>query len=256
MISRYEAVLNGKQLSAVNKNLLILDIRHTEPERKLETVQLGSGDGLFVLGSHTESAGVQIDFQLRIYDTATRMKALQAVITWARKGGILTVSDRKDQQLHVVMDKAPVISSAMRWLDTLTVSFKAYGVPYWENIEETKLSLTGKTATGTLKIPGNGGDAMLHVTVTPKAAMTSLKVTCGSRAINLTELSVPKGTVVTIGYNDKGIFEIKAGTESLLAKRSAASADDLRAACGSNTKCTVTSNASCTTVISGRGLWV
>lgn len=256
MISRYEVTLGGKKLSAVDENLLILDVAYSAPNYSNEAYKVANRDGARVYNRYRDKASVTVTFELHIYDTVKRQTALQNVITWAKNGGVLKINDRANQQLNVICDGYPAINSVRNWTDPLSITFSAYAKPWWEDTKETVVTLTGKNARGTLKVPGNAGKAYVGVQVTTAAAITSLTVKVGDTSITLNGLSVASGKTITFSYSAGMILSIKTGSTSLLNKRTAGSSDDLIATAGADNAVSVTASGNVTAKFTVRGVWM
>lgn len=254
MISRYQVSLDNNDMAELDDNLLILNVSHDEPKKIIDTAQLGSGDGLYIAREHKERASVTVTFELHHYSIKKRQEACQKVVAWARKGGMLRVNDREGQFLRCICESFPYVNSVRDWTAPLSITFTAYGLPYWQEDEATILTLTGASASGTLKVPGNADDARVEVFIVPKNTLTNIKITVGSTSISLEGISVASNSSVDI-YYDSDVLKILSGKKSLLANRTGASSDDLMAKCGGNTSVSVTANVSVTATIMARGCW-
>lgn len=255
MISRYEAYMDGEALSAVDPSLLILDIHHNDPGLQIKKNALGGRDGAVVTGRYLEKASVTISFAIREYNIANRQAVCSRVIKWA-KGTVLKTNDRTGQMLYCICDDYPVINSAMAWTDPLSITFSAYGIPYWQEEFAKTATLTDTSENDTLFVPGSADMAFVNVDITAGAAVSSLTVGCGETAIELTGLALSDGDVVSIAYDQNGLMSIKKGNTSLLNKRTAASSDDLIAVCGEENEISITASGSVTAVFSVRGCWI
>ena len=255
MISRYEAYMDGEALSAVDPSIVVLDIAHSDPGLQIKRSTLGGRDGAIVNGKYIERASVTISFMLRVYNIADRQAACSRVVKWA-KGKILKTNDRTGQFLACICEKFPVISSAMKWTDPLTVTFTGYGIPYWQEEYPKTATLTGTSDTDTFFVPGNADEAFVNVEVTAGASVSSMTVACGETSISLSGLSLSSNDVVKFAYDENGILSIKKGTTSLLDKRTAASSDNLIAKCGEENDLSITASGSITAVYSVRGCWI
>lgn len=253
MISRYEAYMDGAALSNIHPALLIMDISHTAANFIRQTQGFAKRNGLAILNSQQEATSVDIMFALRIYDIRERQQVLQKVQQWAM-GKVLETNDREGQRLNVVCDEFPMIQSVMGWTDVLTMRFTAYEKPFWENKTPAVLSMTGSEAEGTLFVPGNAGTAFAEVTVEPSQAIDELTITVDDTTIRLIDLDTDE--TIHIGYDAMGNQYIKAGEDSILAKRTPDSSDDLLAICGKKNAVSVEADESVLTTVKVRGLWL
>lgn len=230
MKSRYEVILNGIALSSLNENLYISDISYPSPAVTYSIKNYAGRNGGRVSSSgRIDESSVTVTFELHIYGTQARQAACAHVIDWAKNGGVLQTSDRVDQTLTCICTKMPSVESAMRWTDQLSLTFTAYEVPFWRSTFVDSATVTN--GSGTLFTDGNA-DTWADVTVTANGAVTGFSVTFGQNTITLSGLSLASGDTVIFSHDESGILSITAGNVSVLSKRTAASADDLTAPCG------------------------
>lgn len=256
MISRYEVVLNNVSMADLNENLLILDVSHEQPKFQRETVHVAGREGLVIENQYRETASVTITFELHIYGIAERQSALDSVISWARNGGILKTNDREGQRLVCICDKFPSVNSVKRWTDSLSITFSAYGIPYWEDEQASVITLSGKNASGNMEVSGNGGNALVSCEITARATLSQIRVNAGSSFIELSGINIPANGVVKIGYGNDGVLSIKYGNTSLMNKRTAGSSDDLVVPSGKTSTFSITASASVLVAFSVRGCWL
>ena len=256
MISRYRVAIGGTQLDSLDDNLLILDIQHSPVEKQIRQSSVANLDGYEIADTKYIRRTITVTFELHIYDIAERNAVCQKINAWAKNGGTMTVSDREGQRIIVACEQLADIESARNWTDPLTLVFSSTYSPFWETVAAKTVTLAGKTAKGTLKMDGNAGDALVSVTVTAKAAVSSLQLTVGDCVLKLTGLSVAADKQIVVDYVRQRLLRIRADGKSVLAKLDPASTDNLRAACGADTAIAVTANNSVTAVFTARGRWM
>lgn len=254
MISRYEAWLNGVALSSIHEDLVILDIQYSDPEINYSFQSRAARDGADIVRKSIGKTAVTILFELRIYDVNNRMAACNQVASWAMGGGVLKTNDRLGQRLNCVCEKPPIIRSALKWTEQLSVTFAAYMPPTWEEDVPAVISLSGTTDSGTLFVPGNAGDALCEVTITPLATLTQVAISVADTAITLSGISIPANQEIKIEYDSDLHLSIKSNSVSLLNKRSGS--DDLIAHSGKRNAVSITASASVNAAIRVRGRWV
>ena len=253
MRSRYEIYVDGIAFSSIHPGIIIQNIGYNTATIMRQTQYVANRNGSIILNNKMEKARVTIQFMLRIYRTQDRQAVLQKIQQWAQ-GKVLETSDREDQRLYVVCDNFPVIDSVKNWTGTLAVSFTAYEKPFWESRILSTVSLVGDDEEGSLFIPGNAGNTLVSAVVTPSEAITELQITVGDTTIKLEGLNTD--AIISIGYDEHGNQYIKAGTTSILAKRTTDSSDDLLAVCGKRNDVAVTADKSVAASIMARGLWL
>ena len=253
MISRYEAVLNGKPLSAISADILILDIAYLPAEINFSLYRGAKRHGNRVYREYVDHRDVIITFAIRAYGVQERQAICNAVQRWAKNGGILQTNDHEGQRLRCVLNSPPTIQSALRWTDPISMTFRAYSLPFWEDLIPTTLSLSGTSGNGNLYVPGSADGGFFEAEAVPGETLTTLNLTANGKTLSLTGISVESGTAVRITYDENMIMSIMAGSTSLLNKRSGA--DDLPLKSGENNSLSFSANVSCSVTFKGRGLW-
>ena len=255
MRSRYEAYMDGIALSSVHPKILITDISPIISSQSQKTENVANRDGIHLLSNRRAKTGVSITFELRIYDIAERQQAIQEIQRWAC-GKVLETNDRPGQVLYVSCDQFPYIGSALKWLNTLTVTFSSYDKPFWTEKSASVLTLSaGTSGSGSLYVPGNAGKTLVEATVTPgSSTMANCSLTVGNTTITLTGVDATSASPVRLYYDDRDILHIVKGTTSLLDKRTGA--DDLLAECGKSNTMSFTASASATVSFSAKGVWL
>ena len=253
MISRYEAVLNGQPLSAVSANILILDIAYPPANIDFSLYKGAKRHGNRVYREYVDHRDVVITFAIRAYSVQERQAICNAVQRWAKNGGILQTNDHEGQRLRCVLSTPPIIQSALKWTDPISMTFTAYSLPFWEENVPATLSLSGVSKSGSLYVPGSVDGANFEVVAVPSGLLSSVSFTANGKTLSLTGLSVLSGTKVSITYDDDMIMSIKAGNTSILNKRTGA--DDLPVKSGESNSVSFSANVSCAVTFKGRGLW-
>ena len=254
MISRYEAYMDGNALSRVHPDILILDISHAISDRKISASRIGNRKGTLIIDDSQDGSSVTISFALRVYSISKRQEAMQEVLRWA-SGRVLETNDRPGQRLYVRCIEYPVVTSALQWTETITMSFKAFEYPFWEEKEKSSLSFSsGTSGNGTLFVPGNAGNTVVEVVATPAVSADDLSFTVGSTTITVTDCGATAENPLVIAYDENGFLSIKVGTTSVLDKRTGS--DDLLAECGQVNDFSFIASESTSVVFSARGLWM
>lgn len=242
MITRYNVWLDGEGLQTIDPSIIILDIQEQSPQTRYTTAEWAAGrDGTRFIRETRQTASVTVTFQVREYDVARRKTVTSDVAAWARRGRYLEINDRPDQRLCVRCTALPTVKSALKWTDTLTVTFTAYEWPYWESYHEESAAIAGGTPA-TLHVPGNGPYAYLSGDLTIDGT-ASVKIAVGDQYFDMRNVS----NALSWGY-ENGLLYIRSGDESVMAHRTTSSSDNLTVKPGSMATITVTSTAA----VSGR----
>lgn len=244
MLTRYGVWLDGVALDEIDPTIYILDIQEQLPQTKITTESWGGmRDGTRFVREKTQTLSVMVRFAVREYDVARRKAIISDIAAWARKGSILTVNDRPGQRLVVKCTSMPVTASALKWTDTLSVTFTAFFWPFWEADAETSAVMSGSTGeTLQMFVPGNGEYAYLSGQLS-FSGIASVTITAGDTRY---EIQNVRGDLQW-GYED-GVLYIRSGGGSAMAHRTPESSDDLLVLPGRDNEITI----SATAAISGR----
>ena len=253
MLTRYRVWLNGQGLHDIDPTIIITDVQESKPEESVTTVGVGVRDGLRILNRRRDSLSVGIRFELREYDTARRKAIYDKIVSWACDG-VLTISDRPEQQLRVACDEVPTVSSALRWTSALTIIFTAYTQPYWEEVHPVTAVYTGSNGTVTIRPMGNM-PCMLEADVynTSGGTINTLTISANGSAFSFASLGLAAGATLAIAYED-GILSAKIGAKSVLSARTEASSDDIELSAQTNTVA-IQAGGNVKVTIKARGRW-
>lgn len=250
MITRYKAWIDNVALHELDNAIYITDIKEKTPKINAVTAAKPSGGGLHLLRLRRDSLSISIRFAIRAYDIATRKRIMTKVRRWAHEG-YLTINDRPGQRLWVVCEKPPAVESALKWTAETEVTFTAYESPWWEGDTPSTASCSGTSGHAVLNNPGDS-QSFLDASITPSAALTTLTVRANGQALDFTGLSISAGSKIEISHEHNGILTVKAGSTSLLAFRTAKSADDILLDVGKTTV-NFTADADCNVTFSTWG---
>lgn len=252
MITRYSAWLDGEGLQDIDPTIIILDIQEQIPQSQILTAGWAAGrDGTRFIRETVQTASVTIRFQVREYDVTRRKVIASDVAAWALRGGYLTINDRPGQRLRVRCTTMPVVSSALKWTDTLSLTLTAYEWPFWEDEFASSASVSGKTsATLYLPVPGNGRYAYLSGSLT-FSGTTSIVITSGDTHFEVQNVTGR----LEWGYED-GLLYIRSGSTSVMSHRTPESSDDLIVIPGQQNTMSIEATVAVSGSVSTRGCYL
>lgn len=253
MTTRCPVWLDGQGLHEIDPRIIITDVCENPPAMLLATAARAQGDGMRLLRRTRQSASVTVRFLIREYAAAQRKALLQKVSAWAQ-GTTLAIGDRPGQHLHVSADALPTVTSMLKWTEELSVTLTAYALPYWQSDAPAALTTA---ASGSLMVEGTAPYAQADATLLTGglANTTVLTVQVDDTTITLEGLSLPPGSEVTFTHDEQGRLHIACGGASLLAFRTAASADDLLAVPGRSNTVSCHADQPVTAAFSIKGVW-
>lgn len=255
MMTRYRAWIDGQGLQDVDPTVIITDIRESKPEESIITAGNAYRDGLRVLRRRREALSVTIRFMIREYDVLRRKSVLSRVLEWASDGW-LTINDRPDQRLRVVVEDVPAVTSALKWTDELSITLTAYAMPYWQSVYAANAHASGTEGSTYLRAEGDM-PCRLEVSAanTGSAALNALTIRAGNAYFAFEGLGLAPGKTLEISYDDEGMQTMTIGGVSVMGKRTAASADDLWLQAYQSNLITFTADQTASITFKARGLW-
>lgn len=258
MMTRYEAWLDKKSLSAIDPSIYILDIAYASARFTTNTVDVPGRNGQRVTSRSTKNASVVITFEIHEQDTARRQEVCRRVQAWAMGGGVLTTSDRRGQRLRVICDSPPDIASALKWTQPLKITMAAYENPFWEDEFARSASVSGMNAQRTLYVPGIGAQTRVEASVKNVSIGTinALTLKAGGTTFDFTGLGFGAGETLEIGYDENELLVIRVGDVSKMSCRTANSDDDLMLTTGKTENVSVYASGEVSVMFKARGLYL
>lgn len=237
MILSRRVALNGVQLDGIDNRILIQGIRPSAGKEQISAVSIYGGTGQRVTGQHRDTLDVSVIFSMRIRktDLAARSELFEKVCGWAASaanGGWLTLNYKQNRRLRVRCAQLPDEGDLREWTNRYTIVFRAYSVPYWQQITPETLTVTGaSSATQTFTVPGTTQSVLgLEFLNTSSSTCDTFSITAGSSTFSLTDLGLAAGETLVVDHTADGILRIRihgSSWRSVMAKRTAESSDDL-----------------------------
>lgn len=254
-LTRYACAVDGLGLQDIDPTIHITDIQETAPKVRADTATNALYDGLRLTRLLRQSLSVSVTFEVHEYDAARRKAVAQRACDWARDGW-LTVSDRPGQRLRVVCDRLPVVPSALKWTDRLTIGFTAYDLPFWQEQYPVTATFSGDNG-GVIIVPTGNRACCLEAEITATGGTVDhLVLSVGGRSLAFSALGLTGGQTLSIGYDDERHLQyMRIGDASALSRRTPESADDLLLQAREHNAVAISANAPVRVTIRARGLW-
>ena len=239
---RHRAALNGVELDEVDDRIVIQGIKPGRAKTTQNTISLfgSNGQRLTVNQRDNMDVVVQVALLIRKNDMAARAELLDQVNAWAgaaqkeNGGAWLTVNYKENRRMHVYLAEAAEEGDLKEWTNVFDITFRAYGVPYWQEAEPAiYTSASAAYGTGTLNVGGSAQTvADVELANTSGAKIDTATVTIGSRTISFNGLGLMANEALVIDHNSEGRLRLRirasGGTyRSVLGKRTPESANDL-----------------------------
>ena len=236
MILSKRIALGGIQLDQVNSAVVIRSIDPGVPKESIGAVDLMGGFGQRVTNQHWETLEVSVTYAIDIpkKQMAARRTVFDAVNRWALAKGWLTVNWMTGKRMWVDKVVIPGSGDLWNWTDEHVITFRAYGVPFWQDDTATTNSGASITVPGMMTTVCDA-----ELTNNSGSTIDSLTVQIGNSSMSFGGLSLEDGHRLVIGHENNGLLYIRKYTSqdiytSVMDKRTGGSADDLYTEPGAN----------------------
>lgn len=253
MRMRYTCQMDGVELDSLAPSIYITDIAESSPSINRAIAQLPFG-AQRVTNRFRTQLNVTVKFLIREYDTVRRKAVCQAVAAWAQ-GKFLAVNDRPGQRLCVECATLPMIASAKRWTNELSMVFTAWEKPCWEDAFPTTVQRTGN-GSAVLRFAGTMPDSTLAAEITASGAVGKVTISCNGQSYTLTGLGMVAGDVLRIGHDEHGLQFMRVNDRSVLSHRQPDSSDEIMLQPRTDNTITLSADGSVSAVFSARGKWL
>jgi hypothetical protein len=233
---RHRVSLNDNQLDELDERILVLGVNDGAGRETLNAVSRFGGIGQRVTTRHRDTLDIVVSFGLRIKagDMAARSELFEKVSAWAMGGGWLKVNYKPDRRIYVTCAQLPGAGDLADWTTEFNVTFRAYGVPYWQQETPAQININStRSATRQMEVPGTASTVM-NLTFRNLSGMeiASFTITTGKSRFTLDNLGLMADETLAVehtvdGLVRIGIYSTAGAWRSVLGRRTADSSDDL-----------------------------
>ena len=238
---KHRVALNGVQLDELDERVLALGVTEAAARLSITTANRFGG-GQRIASEQREPLDVTVIFGLRLRSSEDeliqRSELFEKVAAWAASGGWLTYNLRPDRRIYVHCAQLPAAGDQKDWASEYSITFRAYGVPYWQGTNPT--NFTTSTTKGTSKMLEIAGTApsVLEFSLqnTSGAEMSTFTISAGAYSFAFSGLGLMPGETLEVDHDPEGLLRIRIQStggvwRSVMNKRTGS--DELRVAPGS-----------------------
>lgn len=211
---KHRVALNGVQLDGLDERVLVHSVAEPAPRLTITTANRFGG-GQRVASEQREPLDVTVTFGIQLRSTVDeliqRREIFEAVSGWAMGGGWLTTNLRPDRRIHVRCAQLPALGEVAEWANEYTITFRAYGVPWWQDTDPTSFtSATTKGSSKALEIAGTA-DSVLEFSLrnTSGTEMTDFTLTAGACSMAFSGLGLLNGETLEVDHDAEGLLRIR-----------------------------------------------
>lgn len=259
MVLAHRAALGGVQLDEIDPRIIIKGIDIAGGKETVTTTATGRGDGTRITGKRRDSVEIGITFSMNIRRNALeeRVDLLERICAWALGGGWLTISYKPDRRIWIDEVETPGEGDIWKRLTEYTLVLRARAVPFWT--QETAVSAStgaGGSGSGVLQVGGNRETVVdAQLANVSGALINTASITIGGNTMTFEGLGLGAGETLAIWHelvSGKEILRIRIGSRSVMAARTAGSADEFTARPG-NMSYRFSAQRACQLTVSCRG---
>ena len=235
MILSRRVSIGGTQLDEIDDAVVIRNVDTGVSLESVNSVNRMGGFGQRMTMQHWETLEVNVTFAIDISkrDLARRREVFDAVMAWAKKKGWLRTTSQPDKQMYAEKVVLPAAGDLREWTRDYTITFRTYGVPFWQEEEPAKLVISN-IASGSENFVVNGIERTV-ADVTAKnisgQTITDFTITVGNNTMTFNGLNLTGAETLHIYHETDGLLRIRAETASghrnVFSLRTPESADDL-----------------------------
>lgn len=242
MILTRRVSLNDVQLDSLDGRILIQGVEDGTPRRSVNAVSIYGTDGQRMTGDRREALDITVRFAIMLgkRQAEERDKIFDKVLLWASSGGWLRYSGKPGKMIYVKCTATPGVGDYTQWNSDYSLTFRAYGVPYWVSETETQKSAVRVSSKAlTLSNAGTTKSPLEMEFTNNSTECNTVQISANGRVIRLTDLGLETNETLVIDHDSDGLQRIRIRDtdgvyRSAMASRTEASADEVWLFPGSN----------------------
>lgn len=259
--------LDGVYLDDVDSRICISSVEMADAKETINAVDSAARNGQRITAQRRSNVDIVIKFRMlehgkTVAGEQARAELLEAINAWAALGGYLTTNYKPDRRIYVILAQAPGEGSLWDYTKEFQLTFRAYGIPYWEQGAARTVSFggTATTGVGSAAVEGSANTQLsVELKNTSGMPITTATITAGG-TMTFTGLGLAAGETLVIDHTETGLVRIRirssAGVyRSAMAARTASSADDFVAGPGA-CACSFTAQRACRMTVSWRARYL
>ena len=219
MILSRRVALGGRQLDEIDNRIVIRSVDPGVPHETISASDRMGGAGQRVTSQHWQTLDVNVSYAIDVQknDMETRKAIFDAVNAWALRKGWLTVNYIPTRRMYVDKVIVPGSGDLWRWTDDYTITFRAYNVPFWQDIDPATAT-NGNITNGStpITIPGHVATP-LDVAFGNISGMNipNFSVSAGGKTLTLNGVNIGAGQTLSISHRLDGLLQAYVGSRNV-----------------------------------------
>lgn len=241
MILSRRVSLGNVHLDEIDDAVVIRGVDTGVAHENVNAVNRMGGFGQRMTQQHWEALEVGVTFAIDVNkrDLARRREVFDKVMAWASQKAWLRTTSQPGKRMRVDKTIFPSAGDLRDWTNEYTITFRAYGVPFWQEVSPAGMEVESIREGGITFEVGGTVPTVADVTAQNISGQTinTMTITVGGNSFIFEKLALAGGETLFISHRSDGVLQLRAGTEgntrSVFSLRTPASADDL--VCGPGT---------------------
>ena len=206
---RHRVALDGVQLDSVDDRIMISRIETGEGKENIQSVSLwGDSTGSRITSIHRDSIDITVKFRIRLRKRRMeeREEVVEKVNAWAMNGGWLTTNYKTNRRIRVFRAKAAVAGDPWEWTKEYAVTFRACGVPYWQE-QNAETVMFPNVSSKNITFGVNGSEKSVieaEFKNTSGSTCNTFSISTGESNMAFTALGLADGETLAIDHEDNG----------------------------------------------------
>jgi len=203
--------LNGQQLDAVDSRIVISSVEPQDGRENITAADTAAGFGQRITGRRRSTLDIIVKFRIlekghSVRGLQERESVLEAVNGWAYSGGWLTLGYKPGRQICVIPVQLPGEGDLRDYTKEFQITFRAYGVPYWQQDEPNTLRVQSVSSLSRNFGAAGNQDSVADVVFTNTSGNTinTFSITIGPSSMSFTSLGLAAGEALEIDHTDDG----------------------------------------------------
>lgn len=216
---RHRVALAGRELDEIDDRIIIQGVQTRSAKSTQSAVSLYGANGQRLAVAQRDNIDIQVKFGIlvRKTDMALRAELLDGVNLWAASalkeygGAWLTLNYKPNRRMHVYLVEAAEEGDLKDWANTFTLTFRAYGVPYWQEVSAEAITTDVTTAKTALMTVNGSAQTVAEIELynASGAQINTAGVSAGGRAMSFSGLAMLGGETLVIDHDDEGLLRIR-----------------------------------------------
>ena len=235
MILSRRVALGNEHLDEIDDAVVIRGVDTGVAHESVNAVNRMGGFGQRMTQQHWETLEVRVTFAIDVNkrDLARRREVFDRVMAWANRKAWLRTTAQPGKRMYADKVVLPSAGDLRDWTNEYTIVFRAYGVPFWQEVTPATLEI--QKITEGKKAFEVGGTVRTVADVTARnisgKTINNLTILVGDSTFTFANLGLGGTETLTISHGNDGLLKIRAGTDSstrsVFSLRTPESSDDL-----------------------------